>query len=73
VQELIDGKTYKVVSISTSGTAEGETETAILMLEIDGKYYEVTIDLNSETVKSVERSSGVIENYYEPSRGHTPK
>jgi hypothetical protein len=64
VQELIDGKAYEVVGMSTSGTAKGETETAILILEIEGKYYEVTIDLNSETVKSIEeQSSAVTENY----------
>ena len=67
VQELIDGKAYEVVGISTSGAVKGETKTAILMLEVEGKYYEVTIDLNSETVKSVEeKSSAVIGNCYGP-------
>ena len=67
VEELIDEKDYKVVGMSTSGTVKGETETAILMLEVEGKYYEVTIDLNSETVKSVEeKNSGVTEGCYGP-------
>jgi len=67
VRELIDGKAYEVVSVSTIGTVKGETKTAILMLEVEGKYYEVTIDLNSKTVKSVEeKSSAVIENCYGP-------
>lgn len=67
VKELIDGKAYEVVGMSTSGTAKGETETAILILKVEGKYYEVTIDLNSETVKSIEeQSSAVTENCYGP-------
>ena len=65
VQKLISGKEYNVIGISTSGAVRGETETAILMLDVEGKYYEVTIDLNSETVKSVEeQTSGRIEGCY---------
>lgn len=67
VQELISGRDYKVVGMSTSGTVKGESDTAILVLEVEGKYYEVTIDLNSETVESVEeKSSGVTEICYGP-------
>ena len=57
VQELIVGKEYNVTVMGTSFTGrmdEQKIDTAFLMLEVEGKYYVVTIDLNSETVKSVE-------------------
>ncbi len=82
VKELIDGKAYEIVSMSTSGTVKGETETAILMLKIEGKYYELTIDSNSKTVKSIEEKSSAENCYYGgpipcedlPLRGsHAPK
>lgn len=67
VQEIIDGKDYKVIGIGISGAIKGESDIAVLSLEVEGKFYEITIDLNSETVKSIEeQSSGVIENCYGP-------
>jgi len=67
IKELIDGEDYKVSSMSTSGSVKGESDTAILVLEVEGQYYEVTIDLNSKTVESIEeKSSGVTENCYGP-------
>lgn len=42
-----------------TGTGTGfkdgkKIDTAFLTLEVEGKYYMVTIDMNSETVKSIE-------------------
>lgn len=54
VQELIEGKEYNVIGMGTGFRDEQKIGTAFLMLEVEGKYYVVTIDLNSETVKSVE-------------------
>ncbi|MCD6457124.1 MAG: hypothetical protein J7K81_10130 [Methanophagales archaeon] len=53
VQELIEDKEYKAVYAGKGGKI-GEEDTAFLTLDIEGKYYVVAIDLNSETVKSVE-------------------
>lgn len=70
VQELIEDKEYNVTSAGTSftgGMDEQKIDTAFLTLDVEGKYYVVTIDMNSETVKSVEeKSSGVTENCYGP-------
>lgn len=55
-QELIAGKDYKMLGIGQAGTGN-KIDTKILTFEIEGKYYKVTIDMNSETVKSVEQSS----------------
>jgi len=67
VQELISGKDYKVIGMSTSGAVKEESDTAILVLEVEGKYYEVTVDLNSKTVESIEEQAlGVTENCYGP-------
>ncbi|MCD6511315.1 MAG: hypothetical protein J7K45_01805 [Thaumarchaeota archaeon] len=52
VRELIDGKAYKVVCFSIE--TAGETETAVLTLDVEGTLYKVSIDLNSGTVESVE-------------------
>lgn len=55
VQELIGGTAYEII---TGGIAsDGEIDTAILTLEVEGKYYKVTIDLDGETVKSVEEQT----------------
>jgi uncharacterized protein YggL (DUF469 family) len=53
VQELIEDKEYKAVNAGKGGKI-GEEGTAFLTLDVEGKYYVVTIDLDSETVKSVE-------------------
>ena len=61
IQELVDGKDYEVVAMGKVGKI-GEEDTAILTLDVEGKYYKVTIDLHSETVESVEQqSSSMIE------------
>ena len=57
VQELLEGKEYSVTGMGTGftgGMDEQKIETAFLTLEVEGKYYVVTIDMNSETVNSVE-------------------
>ncbi len=61
VQEIIAGKSYQLIGMGQTGKA-----TAVLALEIEGKYYKVTIDLNSETVKSIEeQNSSIMEVSYE--------
>lgn len=61
VQEIIAGKSYQLIGTGQIGKAS-----AVLSLEIDGKYYKVTIDLNSETVKLIEeQNSSRIEVNYE--------
>ncbi|HJH26235.1 MAG TPA: hypothetical protein C5S37_05535 [Methanophagales archaeon] len=49
VQELIEGKSYTVTSGGMTSADIGE-----IILKIDEKHYIITIDLNSETVESVE-------------------
>ena len=54
VQELLEGKEYNVLGTCT-GIKDGEKiDRTLLMLEMGGKTYVVKIDMNSETVKSVE-------------------
>lgn len=68
VQELTNGKgiEYKGEDYNVVGAASSEDE-VILSVNIEGKYYKITIDLNSETVKSVEeQGSGVIGTCYGP-------
>ncbi len=55
VQELIAGKEYEIVSTGEVFSQEGRT--AILTLKVEEKYYEITINMNSETVESVEEQS----------------
>ena len=54
VQELLEGKGYNVTGTGTGFKDGKKIDTAFLMLDVEGKYYVVTIDMNSETVKSVE-------------------
>ena len=65
IQELTNGKGIQakdVVSAITGG--EGEVT---LTVKVEGKYYKITIDLNSETMKLIEeQSSAVIRNCYGP-------
>jgi hypothetical protein len=62
VQELVERGDYRVAALGwIVGVGQGnhEESVAILTLEVKGRYYSVTIDLGSETVKSVEeRVSG---------------
>ena len=58
VQELIAGKDYEILGRAVFATQE-ET-IAILLLEVEGKYYEITIDLNNETVQSVRETFNAI-------------
>ena len=54
VQELLEGKEYNVLGTGT-GIRDGEKiDRTLLVLEVEGKTYVVKIDMNSETVKSVE-------------------
>ena len=55
VQELIAGKEYEIVS--TAQLFGGEGRTAILTLKVEEKYYKITINMDSETVESVEEQS----------------
>lgn len=55
VQELIAGKEYEIVSTGEVSSQEGRT--AILTLKVEEKYYEITINMDSETVESVEEQS----------------
>ena len=58
VQELVEREDYQVAAIGRIAGI-GQQGVAILTLEVKGRYYRVTIDLSSETVKSVEeRVSG---------------
>jgi len=62
VQELTNGKGIQRTDIFASSWTEDE---AVLMVKVDGKFYKITIDLNSEIVKSVEEQSlGKTEVYY---------
>jgi hypothetical protein len=55
VQELIAGKEYGIVSTGEVFSQEGRM--AILTLKVEEKYYEITINMDSETVESVEEQS----------------
>jgi len=65
IQELTNGKGIQsrdVVSAITDSMGE-----VILTVKVEGKYYKITIDPNSETVKSIEeQSSAVIGKCYGP-------
>ncbi len=64
IQELTNGKGIQVKYVISAITGGNEV---ILMVKVEDKYYKITIDLNSETVNSIEeQSSVVIENCYEP-------
>ncbi|MBC8521589.1 MAG: hypothetical protein H8D26_06330 [Methanomicrobia archaeon] len=55
VQELIAGKEYEVVSTGQLFSEKGRM--AILTLKVEDKYYKITINMNSETVESVEEET----------------
>ena len=65
IQELTRGKGIQskdVISAITSGD-----DKVTLTVKVEGKYYKITIDLNSEIVKSVEeQSSAETEDCYGP-------
>lgn len=63
VQELVEREDYRVAAIGRivgiGQQGNHDESVAILTLEVKGRYYLVTIDLDSEMVKSVEeRVSG---------------
>ena len=59
VQELIAGKDYEILGRAVFTTQEGET-VAIMSLVVEGNYYEITIDLNNETVTSFKEIPNAI-------------
>ena len=65
IQELTNGEGIQSKDVISAITGSGDEVT--LMVKVEGKYYKITIDLNSKTVKSVkEQSSAVIGNCYGP-------
>ena len=46
-----------VIASDIGGMAERIIDISVLTLEVEGKYYVVTVDMNSETVKSVEEQN----------------
>jgi len=64
IQELTNGEGIQSKDVISAITGGGDE--VILMVKVEGRYYKVTINLNNETVKSVEeQSSGRIEICYE--------
>lgn len=49
--------TYNLIALAPH---EGNEKTGFVGLEIEGKYYKVTIDLNGETVKSIEEQASPV-------------
>ena len=65
IQELTNGEGIQSKDVISAVTGSGDEIT--LMVKVEGKYYKITIDLNSKTVKSVkEQSSAVVGNCYGP-------
>ena len=65
IQELTNGKGIKIKDVVSAITGSGDE--VILMVKVEGRYYKITIDLNSEIVKSIEeQSSAVVRNCYGP-------
>jgi len=65
IQELTNGKGIQSKDVISAIT--GSEDEVTLTVKVEGKYYKITIDLNSETVKSIEeQSSAVTENCYGP-------
>ncbi len=62
VQELIAGKDYKITGVGGEGKVGTEKKmgTAVLTFNVGGKYYRVTLDVNSETVKSIEEQASPV-------------
>ena len=54
IQELTNGKGIQYEELIN---AVSQGDEVILTVNIEGKYYKITIDLNSETVKSIEEQS----------------
>jgi hypothetical protein len=55
VQELIAGKEYKIVGSGRYGA--GGDPVAVLILDVEGRHYEITINLLSGMVESIEEKS----------------
>ena len=51
VQELIEGKEYDVVIVTT----KIDEDVVLMLLKIEGTYYKITIDVSRETVQEVEK------------------
>ena len=65
VQELTNGEGIQAKDVVNAIT--GSEDEVILTVKVEGKYYKITISLNSETVKLIEeQSSAVIRNCYGP-------
>ncbi len=63
IQELTGGKGIQSKDVISAITSGGDK--VILTVKVEDKYYKITVDLNSETVKSVEeQSSGRTEIRY---------
>lgn len=62
VQELIAGKDYKIIFAGGEGKVgtENKMDTAALTINVEGKYYRITLDMNSETVKSIEEQASPV-------------
>jgi len=65
IQELTNGEGIQAKDVVNAIT--GSEDEVILTVKVEGKYYKITISLNSETVKLIEeQSSAVIRNCYGP-------
>ena len=65
IQELTKGKGIQSKDVTSTITSGDDKVT--LTVKVEGKYYKITIDLNSEIVKSVEeQSSAETEDCYGP-------
>ncbi len=63
IRELTNGKGIQSKDLIGAITSGGDK--VILTVKVEGKYYKITIDLNGETVKSVEeQSSAETEDWY---------
>ena len=73
VKELIAGKDYEIIlagAIGKSGITgvggegragtEIKMDTAVLTIKVEDKYYKITVDMSSETVKSIEEQASPI-------------
>ena len=58
IQELTNGKGIQSKDVVSAITGGGDE--VILTVKVEGKYYKITIDLNGETVKSIEEQSSVV-------------
>ena len=65
IKELTNGKGIHPEDLINAITSDEHK--VILTVRVEGKYYKITIDLNSETVKSIEeQNSSITESCYGP-------